>query len=88
MSHPNPSYDPENSYPHDVDAKNEGEGSHLAKKKKKLAGKKGEMAKKMFKAHGQAMSSMMKSLKNTPGWFKRGQGGGGLPPGFSDQDNE
>lgn len=81
MSHPNPSYDPENSYPDDPYNQEES----IPKKKKKV-----NMAKKMFKVHGSVMDTMMKSLRKKPHpFFKKGPGGSGdLPPGRRDRDNE
>lgn len=49
------------------------------------------MAKKMFDTHGSVMDVMIKSLRKSGkkgNWFKGGQGGGGLPPGRRDADNE
>jgi hypothetical protein len=77
MSHPNPHHDPENVYPDD--------------NYKPVNDKKKNIARKMFNTHGSAMSTMLKSIrktKKTPKWFSAGQGGGGLPPGRKDEDNE
>lgn len=81
MSHPNPSHDPENVYPSD----------NYKPVQKKYHNKKKSMAKKMFDTHGSVMDVMIKSLRKSGkkgNWFKGGQGGGGLPPGRRDADNE
>lgn len=68
MSHPDPSYDPENSYP--LDEYSAGPSD-----------KKGEMARKMFDHFGKSMAfinkSIRKSAKKKPSKYDVGRGKGG-----------
>lgn len=87
MSHPNPNFDSENSYPSD-DYKPVGKRKEAPLEKlkrlikmdpKELLGKKKSIARKM----------KGKGSKGAREWFRSGQGGhGDLPPGRRDSDNE
>lgn len=86
MSYPNPAHDPENVYPDD-NYKPVAKKKAMARKMSPIDKLK-ELIKESEGLRHKPFNPKRSLGKRTPVWFKGGQGGGGLPPGRKDQDNE